>query len=216
MNSIHKREKQTLGIVVSLFFLLLMLLHFAITLVYNFRDTESETVLTRFAKAYTEPLFTQNFKIFAPDVPMVKYKLFVRYQNKNKVWTPWQNRGATLLEQHQRYRFSSTGYEYLMHKNAINELLHARADAIYYATKNKIPIRDFDRYVNSSIQHSKYFRFVSDYLISIQKRNFSTESLPKYIECSLQVENIDNVSNSSIDSANKDLCYWFFPTIEVH
>ena len=211
MNSIHKREKQTLGIVVSLFLLLLLVFHFTLTLIYNFRNIEKETPLTQFATAYTEPLFTQNFKIFAPNVPTINYKLFVRYFDKQKGWTDWKNQGTALQEEHQRNRFSSAGYEYLIYKNAINELLYAREDALYYATKNKIPKKDFVKYVNNSMRNSLHFHSVKIYLQSLLRENFST----KKMECALRVEKLKDASFEPNSWQSARINYLFFPVIEL-
>ena len=211
MNSIHKGEKQTLGIVVSLFLLLLLVFHFTLTLVYNFRSIEKETPLTQFATAYTEPLFTHNFKIFAPNVPTINYKLFVRYFDEQKGWTVWKNPGKALLEEHQRNRFSSARYEYLIYKNAINELLRAREDALYYATKNKIPQKDFVKYVNNSMQNSLHFHSVKIYLQSLVRGNFST----KKMECAMLVEKLKDASIEPNSKQSARINYLFFPVIEL-
>ena len=211
MNTISKGEKPVFAKRISLFLLFLLVLNFSISLVYNFTDVNGKPVLM---KQYMEPLFTQNFKIFAPEVPTEKYELFVRYFYDKGVWSSWEKPGEIIRQQYQFNRFSSSGYEYLLYKNAVNELIYAREDAVFYAEKNKIRSDNFGVYVNNSIRQSKHFGFVKYYLRSVWLKKFPNRDFPKRINCVLSIKKITGLSNASINGYGKNTEYWYFPQID--
>ncbi len=213
MNTTTKREKQHLEILLSLFFLLLLVLHFALTIAYQFRELNYTSRLASLSKQYTEPLFTQNFKIFAPDVPEIKYKLFVRYASDGKNFSSWQNVGAPLILKHQQNRISSSGYEYLIYKNAITELLRAHSDAVERCDKT-LPSNLAQKQLDLLLRNSIHF-YKASYCFNQQwMRAFQNKPFPKSFECALLLEKIAPVNNK-FEVKNSKYTYLFFPKVEL-
>lgn len=211
MNTTTKSEKQSFGLLLSLFFLVLLLLHFTLTIAYQFRELDYTSRLAGLAKQYTEPLFTQNFKIFAPDVPDIKYKLFVRYAADGKNFSAWQNVGAPLVVKHQKNRIASSGYEYLIYKNAISELLLAHADAVERCDKS-LPSNLARRQITLLLQNSIHFYKASFSFNRQWSKEFPNKPFPKGFECALLLEKIEPVDNrQSVTQAN--YAYLFFPNV---
>lgn len=211
MNISTKREKQSFGILLSLFFLVLLLLHFTFTIAYQFREADYSRPLSLLSKQYTEPLFTQNFKIFAPDVPDIKYKLFVRYAADGKNFSSWQNVGAPLVVKHQKNRIASSGYEYLIYKNAISELLRAHADAVERIDKS-LSANLAQRQITDMLRNSIHF-YKASYCFSRQwTKEFPNKPFPKGFECALLLEKIAPVDNKQ-SKAQANYAYLFFPNV---
>ena len=211
MNTQFKREKLFFAKGVSLFFLFVLGLHFSISLSYNFNEITKQPA---FVSSYMEPLFTQNFKIFAPDVPTVKHELFVRYYFDNGKWSSWNKPGEHLLQAFQKNRFSSSRYEYLLHKNAVNELILAQADANYYAKKNKVAPELYKSFLANSIRSSQHVFFVEDYLMAEWRNKFPKQNLPKHIVYALSIQKISPPSYADSGSQALQPEYLYFPEID--
>ncbi len=114
---------------VALFFYSLLMFHFLLLAIYAFQPFVNNSFLRSLSKSYVEPLFTNNFKIFAPNVPTLHYSLFIRSREKGKTWSAWQNKTAQIEMAHRKNRFSAVNYACVLQQNAIRELLSAHADA---------------------------------------------------------------------------------------
>lgn len=66
-----------------------MVVHFSITLIYVFRDQVPMSV-NRYTDRYMAPVFHQNWKLFAPDLPKYNCELEYRMAYQNE-WSDWQD-----------------------------------------------------------------------------------------------------------------------------
>lgn len=70
--------------------LTVMVHHFACTFVYSTSDLAYPRVVRDYAERYTVPFFHQGWKLFAPDVPKLRYELLYRYP-LNGQWSSWED-----------------------------------------------------------------------------------------------------------------------------
>ena len=68
------------------------------------------------------PVFSQNNKVFAPDPPMGKQQLWVRYHNAQKGWVDWHNPGIDFLNITYKNRFSIASYKNRLHEYVLGQL----------------------------------------------------------------------------------------------
>ncbi len=87
--------------------LCILICHFLLIAVYNFSDlSEKSSVLSRAAHHYVQPLFFQNFKLFAPDPPKSYREIYFRIEDNNGNKSNWINPGKKDLEIHSKFRFT--------------------------------------------------------------------------------------------------------------
>ena len=135
MTSNSKREQPYLAQGFALFFFVLILFHFTITLLYNFIESPSRPA---FITAYMEPLFTQNFKVFAPDAPIQTTELYLKYYSTKSGWSNWENPDRNNFSRFQSNRLSPKRSLHLIYREAIDQLQYADATLNYYTVKNQI------------------------------------------------------------------------------
>ncbi len=71
---------------------LLFLIHFALITAYCFRD-DLPFQINRFSDRYAVPMFHQNWKLFAPDLPKYNAELEYRYADSSR-WSDWRDASA--------------------------------------------------------------------------------------------------------------------------
>ena len=99
-----------------------LLTHICFTLIYNFDSSTENTILKRAIRRYMLPVFSQNNKVFAPDPPIYKQQLLVRYFNIRKGWTAWIDPGKNLLNITYRNRFSIAGVQHKVHNYVLGQV----------------------------------------------------------------------------------------------
>lgn len=81
--------------------------HFLLIAVYNFSDlSENPSLLKRAAYHYVQPLFFQNFKLFAPDPPKSYREIYFRIEDSYGNKSNWIKPGKEDLEMHSKFRFT--------------------------------------------------------------------------------------------------------------
>jgi hypothetical protein len=88
-------NNQTYGWPIKAFVLALivaLVVHFSITLIYVFRD-DMPIALNQKTDRYMAPVFHQNWKLFAPDLPRYNCELEFRLAINNE-WTDWKDASA--------------------------------------------------------------------------------------------------------------------------
>ncbi len=73
--------------------ILLLLLHSALITAYCFRD-DLPFQINRFSDRYAVPMFHQNWKLFAPDLPKYNVELEYRY-GESSGWSDWRDASAS-------------------------------------------------------------------------------------------------------------------------
>lgn len=66
-----------------------LVVHFAIITAYGFRD-QLPVSATKITDRYCVPMFHQNWKLFAPDLPKYDAQLAYRY-NRDQSWSEWND-----------------------------------------------------------------------------------------------------------------------------
>lgn len=69
--------------------------HFALTTVYSFQYLPVPAAVREASHTYTVPFFHQNWKLFAPEVPVHDNQLEYRYA-ANGAWTGWSDASGSL------------------------------------------------------------------------------------------------------------------------
>lgn len=64
--------------------------HFACTLVYSTPDLNWPRTARDYAERYSVPFFHQGWKLFAPDVPNLHYAVFYRFSEDGQ-WSVWED-----------------------------------------------------------------------------------------------------------------------------
>lgn len=83
------RQRRFLGLI-RIAIILMMIAHFSITGIYVLRQLPVPEVVRIWTDIYSAPLFHQNWKLFAPDVP--EYNTELEFRNyKNGAWSNWSD-----------------------------------------------------------------------------------------------------------------------------
>lgn len=114
-----------------------ILIHFGITLVYVFRDN-MPMALNRQTDHYMAPVFHQNWKLFAPDLPRYNCELEFRLAINNE-WTDWKD--ASSFYGHESYSVVET-----IEQNILTQLNWQLLHNLYSRNGE----RQFDRILNST------------------------------------------------------------------
>lgn len=132
--------------------------HFILIAIYNFSNkSEKSSVLSLAAHRYVQPLFFQNFKLFAPDPPKSHREIYFRIEDSNGNKSNWINPGKKDLEIHSKFRFTyhaklRAAYDYISRNM---EYLHEQKLKGQYDILEKT----IDRYF--LIQARKYYPHTS-------------------------------------------------------
>lgn len=182
MNTTVKGGKSFFEKWISLFLLLVLLFHFAFSLQTNLTDFEKRS---RFQSFYFEPLFKQNFKIFAPDVPVESTQLYLKFYTATGGWSRWINPGLEIYTQLANNRFSKAHYSFLFYQLAIHNLQYCDSAARYYANKNSISASDFEAFKMHYLATSSEFIGTRKYISHLIKERAVDKQVLK-IKCCLQ------------------------------
>lgn len=100
----------------------LVFFHVLMTLVYLSPSNLLKLSLGEFAYAYMNSLFYQNWHLFSPNPAISSTKLAIRCIDENGHPTAWKDPFASLLEAHQKTRWTGRG-KVLMHFHDIADSL---------------------------------------------------------------------------------------------
>jgi hypothetical protein len=123
----------------TVFFFLAFLLsiHLSFTFIYNF-DKVTENPTIRFVVfKYMFPFFNQNNKIFAPDPPLCKQQLLIKYKKKKGTWSAFQNPQTEMLKRHVSNRLSPIGTQIKHYDYVLRHVYDAHIYADYYLNNSK-------------------------------------------------------------------------------
>jgi len=121
----------------SLAVFLALVVHFGLTTVYSFSYLKWPVHLKTAAMAYSVPLFHQNWKMFAPDVP--EYHTELEYRAfKDSTWSQWKDVTSS-------NGFSSHSRVEYMEQNINSGLAYQIANNLYTRDAR----REFDRAIQS-------------------------------------------------------------------
>lgn len=157
--------------------------HFFLVLVYNLSDlTPKTSFLKRAAYRYVQPLFFQNFKLFAPDPPKSYREIYFRIEDSYGNKSNWINPGKKDLEIHSKFRFThhaklraaydyiSRNMEYLHEQNlkGKNDVLEQTIDRYFLLqARKKFPHTSFNAIETAFITYTPVLK---DDKIEIEKK----------------------------------------------
>lgn len=75
---------------VAILGILWLVVHFALTLIYSVRELKVPDMVRQVSDEYTIPLFHQNWKLFAPDVPEYDVQLFFSTSDSG-IWSEFHD-----------------------------------------------------------------------------------------------------------------------------
>lgn len=126
------RKNTLVTLLWSFLFLLLCLtlaFHFLMVLFFNSPENELSKPYKTLNKAYMEPIFFQDFKLFAPDPVTSNQTLYIRGtyrdRHKNGLHTEWINITAPIASSIQENRFSSQQYIKTTVTHAVGTMVRA-------------------------------------------------------------------------------------------
>ena len=108
---------------ITIFLLVMFICHFSIIIVFLSETVPTNSTADRAIRAYINPVFFQNWKVFAPEPPTWKEKMYVSYKSAN-LWSDWQDPGESLLRKHHMYRVTYHGVLYNIYKNIACDILY--------------------------------------------------------------------------------------------
>lgn len=142
--------------------------HFNLIAIYNFSDlSEKSSVLSRAAHRYVQPLFFQNFKLFAPDPPKSHREIYFRIEDSNGNKSNWINPGKKDLEIHSKFRFTHhaklrSGYDYVSRNM---EYLHEQKLKGQYNILEKTIDRYFLIQARKNFPNTSFYSIETAYII---------------------------------------------------
>lgn len=89
----------------------LLLVHFAFTFLHVSPVNPAKVQLERWVTAWTQPVFEQNWKLFAPDPIAVDQGVLVRYQDAGEVGEFRDITTPYLMEKHHNFLPTRSGYQ---------------------------------------------------------------------------------------------------------
>jgi hypothetical protein len=155
-----------------------------------------------------EPLFTQNFRIFAPDAPVQTIELYIKVDDQTTGWSKWQNPSKPDFYSFQKNRFSPKRYTYLIYTKAAEELRYVDEAAKYYATKEKITAQEFNEFRKKYLLKSTEYLSAKKSILSYLKQNGTNQKI-RSIKCCL-IYTTRSYSNVKFESATSSFVYTFF------
>ncbi len=140
----------------------------------------------RWVTSYMEPLFTQNFKIFAPSVPEQTTQLFIKWNSSKNGWSKWENPSQDLLHTFQSNRFSPQRYPYLIFKKIEHDLFFVKEAAIYFAETKKIPKHEFPAFRQNYLNKSLEWKLTKKHLFAWCRKAYPNQAFLKIKCCFIQ------------------------------
>lgn len=105
--------------------LVLLVIHFFFILYFTFPNNKQDTFLFSVSTKYVHPVFTQNFRMFAPNPPLYTIKLFYRCTFSAGEKSEWVNPGAGTLKKFQNVRMGNYAQQYGIYESIYRELKYA-------------------------------------------------------------------------------------------
>jgi len=151
-------------------------IHLSFVFIYNFDKITTNTTIKFVVFKYMFPFFNQNNKIFAPDPPLSRQKLLVKYKNKNGIWTSFQNPQKEMLHQFENNRFSPIGtqirhYDYLM-----RHVYDAHIYTNYYLNNSKDTVSNSDSLKLQYLMKYEGFKLAQRYFSDLINHNSKAQN----------------------------------------
>ena len=163
--------------VIFLFFAFLLLLHLSFTFIYNFDKVTTNPTIRFVVFKYMFPFFNQNNKIFAPDPPLSKQQLLIKYKKKNGNWGAFQNPQTEMLARHVSNRLSPIGTQIKHYDYILRHVYDAHIYAEYYLNNSKDSIINHDSLKLSYLKKYEGFNLAQRYFSALINHS---QALEKY------------------------------------
>ncbi len=186
--------------IVFIFCSVVLLAHISFTLVYNFDTSTENTIIKRVVRRYMLPVFCQNNKVFAPDPPLFKQQLLVRYYNVRKGWTGWIDPGKNLLDITYGNRFSIAAEQHKVHDYVLGQVYDT-----YYSVDTTIS----DSIKNNYFIHDSRCIMAQHYFSDMAMKENSHPYFHKlqYKICLIYPEKFSNKTAAEIKSTTTELLF---------
>ena len=190
---------------VSLFLMVVLSIHFIFSIAYSFIPEN------RWLMRYMEPLFTQNFKIFAPNVPETESSFFISYHTMDQGWSNWQAVGLKDRNLVQNNPFSTHRVPLLISQHTLHNLHYIVETACYYHKAHQIKSTTLVNCNANEIKHLPEYKEVQKYCIDYLSKQISTTSPIKF-KCCLVTSPISDKKRkvALFNSANTKFAYIYF------
>jgi hypothetical protein len=123
------------------------------------------------------PFFNQSNKIFAPDPPLCKQQLLIKYKKKNGNWGAFQNPQTEMLARHVSNRLSPIGTQIKHYDYILRHVYDAHIYAEYYLNNSKDSIINHDSLKLSYLKKYEGFNLAQRYFSDLINHS---QALEKY------------------------------------
>jgi hypothetical protein len=154
---------ETFKKVIFAVFTFFLLLHLSFTFIYNFDKVTTNPTIRFVVFKYMFPFFNQNNKIFAPDPPLCKQQLLIKYKKMNGNWGAFQNPQTEMLARHVSNRLSPIGNQIKHYDYILRHVYDAHIYAEYYLNNSKDSIINYDSLKLSYLKKYEGFNLAQRY-----------------------------------------------------
>ena len=102
----------------------LLIFHFFATVLYLAPANPVTKFYIEKVSNYIEPIFTQNWGLFAPEPATVSLQLWYRCQTTDQAWTEWQDPVYELFRYHHRFPLTYRGKLTYIYQSIARDLLN--------------------------------------------------------------------------------------------
>ncbi len=155
-----------------IFLCTLGLWHFLAILVFvGPQNPFTETMRER-VERYINPIFTQNWRLFAPEPSLSDFKFWYRCRDEHKNWSPWIDPAASLLAKHKDNRLSYRGKLLYIYNN-ISTGLYNKAVNIGYRSDCQNINNDCETKILAEIERTEEYALAKRYSSDLCKSQFA-------------------------------------------
>lgn len=152
-----------------------LVFHFSLLFINDMPSNYLSIKFGRFINAYVDPIFAQNWTLFAPNPISTNDDILVKYyyiKNGTTHISPWTDISDSLIQQIQRNRISSYSTVEIMFSNAVSSLSNTMASLPSEAIKQR-PITTSEL---KSLEKSPEYQLIKNYSIIYGKSIYPTET----------------------------------------
>jgi len=151
---------------------LIFVFHFGATALYLLPANPLTNLYSQSVSAYMDPIFTQNWNLFAPEPATSSLKMWHSCSD-DKSWTQWQDPIHSLIKKHQDNRFTYRGKLIYIYQNLSRSLLNQ------FVTEQKDkPCSSIECFakVEEKVKRSPEYKMTANLISDLCKRRLGTSA----------------------------------------
>ena len=160
------------------------------------------------------PIFSQNNRVFAPDPPLYKQQLWVRFHDPKKGWTGWMEPGKSLLEGMNKNRFSRDITRHKIHDYVLGQILDASLEATGKVNRSGFSDQKKDSLRNSLLAQDARCQMAKRYL-SDRVLQTGIKAAPDSLVYKLVLNYPETFSAKKLIDIQSDSILYVFPVMPL-